>query len=106
MRMQGPILETLIVSLVLGCRLCGAAPELTVHTAAGAVRGRLYDGCKVWRGVPFGAPPTGELRWRAPKPFGAWPSPRDASFFGNRCMQQAVGAQTRPTHRPERGGVS
>jgi carboxylesterase type B len=27
-----------------------------VLTAAGAVRGRVYGGCRVWRGIPFGAP--------------------------------------------------
>ncbi len=90
MRMQGPILETLIVSLVLGCRLCGAAPELTVHTAAGAVRGRLYDGCKVWRGVPFGAPPTGELRWRAPKTHDGWTGVRAAMEPAPQCPQLDV----------------
>ena len=62
-------------------------PELTVHTAGGAVRGRLYDGCRVWRGVPFGAPPTGELRWRVPQPHKSWSGVRAATEPAAQCPQ-------------------
>ncbi len=58
-----------------------------MHTASGDVRGRLYDGCRVWRGVPFGAPPTGELRWRTPQPHEAWSGVRAATEPAPQCPQ-------------------
>jgi para-nitrobenzyl esterase len=40
-------------------------------------------------GVPFAAPPTGALRWRAPAPPTPWgPAPRDATWFAPTCMQE------------------
>ncbi|MDT8399744.1 MAG: carboxylesterase family protein [Pseudomonadales bacterium] len=50
-------------------------------TAGGAVR--------VFRGLPFAAPPVGELRWQAPQPAASWVGVRDASAFGNVCIQPA-----------------
>ena len=44
-------------------------------------------GLRVYRGIPFAAPPVGELRWRAPQPVPAWEGVRDASDFGEACIQ-------------------
>jgi para-nitrobenzyl esterase len=41
----------------------------------------------VFKGVPYAAPPVGELRWRAPKPPAAWQSVRNADKFSAACMQ-------------------
>jgi len=40
----------------------------------------------VFRGIPFAQAPVGDLRWRAPKPYGPWDSPRDASEYSDSCM--------------------
>ena len=44
----------------------GAAPVVTV--AGGRVSGLVVPGGYVFRGLPYAAPPTGDLRWRAPRP--------------------------------------
>jgi para-nitrobenzyl esterase len=44
-------------------------------------------GGHVWRGVPFAAPPVGELRWKAPRPPQAWTDTRGALAIGNMCVQ-------------------
>src|SRR5256714_7306609 len=44
-------------------------------------------GVLVFRGIPYGAPPVGELRWRAPQPAAKWSGVRDASKLGHNCMQ-------------------
>ncbi len=62
-----------------------------VNTSEGAVEGIAGDEIIEYKGIPYAAPPTGELRWRAPQP----PVARDALLvadsYGNRCMQRPVG---------------
>ena len=44
----------------------------TVRTKYGLLEGVREDGCIVFKGVPYAAPPAGKLRWRAPQPPKAW----------------------------------
>ena len=58
-----------------------------VETAYGQVRG-IDDGrVTAWKGVRYAAPPTGELRWRAPQPPEPWSEVADATTFGPVCPQ-------------------
>ncbi|HEX5432195.1 MAG TPA: carboxylesterase family protein [Bryobacteraceae bacterium] len=45
------------------------------------------SGVRVFKGIPFAAPPVGDLRWRAPQPVKAWEGVRKADQFGPMCMQ-------------------
>jgi para-nitrobenzyl esterase len=63
------------------------APEpvsTTVQTQSGAVRGTGTD-IRVFEGIPYAAPPTGERRWRPPVAPEPWTDVRDATQFGPRC---------------------
>ena len=51
------------------------------------VKGTLEDGLSVFRGIPYAAPPVGDLRWRAPQPAAKWEGVRKATEFGRACMQ-------------------
>jgi para-nitrobenzyl esterase len=42
---------------------------------------------RVYRGVPFAAPPVGDMRWKAPQPAVAWQGTRQAADFSNACWQ-------------------
>jgi para-nitrobenzyl esterase len=44
---------------------------------------------RAFKGIPFAAPPVGALRWQAPQPGASWDGVRDASKFGNVCIQPA-----------------
>lgn len=68
------------------------ADPLTVKTAQGKVHGKLINEGKVkaFLGLPYAAPPVGELRWKAPQPPAAWKTTRDASMFGHHCAQNPV----------------
>ncbi|MCY1058210.1 carboxylesterase family protein [Nannocystis sp. SCPEA4] len=66
---------------------CSTSDESIVETDAGRVRGTLTDEVRLFQGIPYGAPPVGELRWHAPRPASAWTELRDATRPGNRCPQ-------------------
>jgi para-nitrobenzyl esterase len=67
---------------------CGAA-ELAL-TASGAISGVREPGLIVYKGVPFAAPPVGELRWRSPASTQPWAGTRKADAFAPACMQEGV----------------
>jgi carboxylesterase type B len=59
--------------------------SLVVQTAAGDVEGTSADGVDSFLGMPYAAPPVGQLRWRPPGPVTAWQDVRAARAYGNRC---------------------
>jgi para-nitrobenzyl esterase len=66
----------------------GAAISDPVRLDSGAVSGvASANGVLVFKGIPFAAPPVGELRWRAPQPVITWEGVRTAETFGDVCVQ-------------------
>ncbi|WP_022824144.1 carboxylesterase/lipase family protein [Hymenobacter norwichensis] len=64
------------------------APAATqVKVAQGTLEGTTDNGLRVFKGVPFAAPPVGPLRWQIPQPVQAWTNVRPAKQFGPRAMQ-------------------
>jgi para-nitrobenzyl esterase len=47
-------------------------------------------GVRSFKGIPFGAPPVGDLRWKPPQPVKNWSGVRKADKFGPRCMQRPI----------------
>ena len=52
------------------------------HPRSGPVRGTDNGQVKVWKGIRYGAPPVGDLRWRAPVAPDPWTDVADATAFG------------------------
>jgi para-nitrobenzyl esterase len=82
---------------VLAVILLAAAPVLAqisiVKVTGGAVEGVSKDGIASFKGIPFAAPPVGELRWRAPQPVKPWQGVKKAHDFAPGPMQdKAFGA--------------
>ncbi|HEY0689558.1 MAG TPA: carboxylesterase family protein [Kribbella sp.] len=65
----------------------GAASEGVVGTDQGLVRGIVGDTTRTFRGIPYAAPPTGELRWRSPQRAASWSGVRDATKYADSCAQ-------------------
>jgi len=61
-----------------------------VRTQAGLVQGKMEGDVTVYKGIPFAAPPVGDLRWRAPQPPAAWKGVHAADKFAPACMQTPV----------------
>jgi para-nitrobenzyl esterase len=58
-----------------------------IKVKQGEVQGSLVDDVAIFRGLPFAAPPVGELRWREPKPPAKWVGVRAGNVFGSSCNQ-------------------
>src|SRR5262249_14457239 len=92
-----PALASLLVISLAAC----AAPAQKIEPAAaptargpdivdvegGSIRGLAHGEARAFKGIPFAAPPVGDLRWRPPAPVTPWRGVRDATGFGYACMQ-------------------
>ena len=80
---------TLISTAILSLGLMASADSLVVKTADGKVHGKFLndDKVKAFEGIPYAAPPVGDLRWKAPQPAKPWTTELDATKFGPHCAQ-------------------
>jgi para-nitrobenzyl esterase len=84
-------------ALALAGTVATAGP---VRTASGLVSGVAAAGVVSWKGVPFAAPPVGDLRWREPRPAAPWTGVRAADAYANDCMQQPFPSDAAPLGTP------
>jgi para-nitrobenzyl esterase len=76
----------LLIATIAG-GLCFAQAPAPVKVEGGLLQGAAEDGLTVYRGIPFAAPPAGDLRWRAPQPAAKWEGAREAVKFAPSCVQ-------------------
>jgi para-nitrobenzyl esterase len=76
-------------TLFAGLSVFGAAIDDPVKLDTGVISGATTASpdVRVFKGIPYAAPPVGDLRWRAPKPAAHWEGTRQADQFGPVCMQ-------------------
>lgn len=60
---------------------------MQIRTTEGLVEGIKCNGYTVYKGIPYAAPPTGDLRWKAPQPAKKYDGIYKADHFGNICWQ-------------------
>jgi para-nitrobenzyl esterase len=86
--MRVRLIKTLLaLSAGIGAVSAVSAAPPVATTESGRVRGTVSDGVKAWKGIPFAATTTGANRWRPPQPVAKWSGIRDATSYGNDCMQ-------------------
>lgn len=78
--------KLLSILLILASSQVIAQP--IIQTQSGKISGTmLSDGIQVFKGVPFAAPPVGELRWKAPRPVQHWTGVKACTAYGASPMQ-------------------
>lgn len=83
-------MKKLFLSLAFLLPMMGTMAQTQVKTAEGILEGKDLSGIKVFKGVPFAAPPVGNLRWKAPQPAKHWDGVREAKEYGPNPMQEPL----------------
>lgn len=78
-----------VAALGVGSAAQQAPPVVRVDS--GQLQGVVDNGVISYKGIPFAAPPLGDLRWRPPQPVAPWTGIRQATKFGADCMQVRFG---------------
>lgn len=83
---------SLIVSagFTVSAQLNNPAAPPQARTVNGLLEGTHHSGIHIFKGIPFAAPPTGQLRWKEPQPAPNWTGIRMATQFGPRAMQLPI----------------
>lgn len=83
----------LAIGTLIACALlitfAATATARVVPTDRGPVSGIDTPALSKYLGIPYAAPPVGDLRWRPPQPPARWQGPRDATQYGGHCPQSA-----------------
>ena len=84
-----------------------AIPE-PVRTETGLVTSVAgsFPEVRVFKGLPFAAPPVGRLRWQPPQPPSSWEGVRAADKFSANCMQRAPGGGAFPPYGGDRSATA
>ena len=72
-----------------------------VRVESGELQGVIADGVETFKGIPYAAPPVGDLRWRPTQPAAPWTGVRQAAEFGAECMQGRFGPPPPPGAPPQ-----
>lgn len=88
----GISLLALLAAAVSAGEICavgrtGANPTAPIAVTGGRVVGETDGDLAIFRGIPYAAPPVGDLRWRPPQPVEPWSGVRRATAFGPCCPQ-------------------
>jgi para-nitrobenzyl esterase len=76
--------------VLVAVQVASVARAQRVVTESGAISGLRENGLDVYKGIPFAAPPVGDLRWRPPVHAASWTGTRKAVAFAPACMQVGV----------------
>jgi para-nitrobenzyl esterase len=108
MKVENPVKRIIAIVCILSCQFAWSqeamrrpqaetqtrTPETppalngpVIKTKQGKVQGFIANDVVVFRGLPFAAPPVGELRWREPKAPAKWSDVRSANVYGSGCAQ-------------------
>jgi len=68
--------------------------QVTGGLVTGTPTVQWTPGVRLYRGIPYAAPPVGDLRWRSPQPVAPWTGVKAADHFSASCMQAQAGTES------------
>jgi para-nitrobenzyl esterase len=84
-------MKTIIFSIAIAVTFVmtgwSALPQEQVKVEQGIVEGTVEDGLRVFKGIPFAAPPIGDLRWKAPQPAEKWTGVKRTTGYAPASIQ-------------------
>ena len=82
----------LMAAIAVTVAMHATATAQEVKTKGGIVKGdSSADGAfRIFKNIPYAAPPVGEFRWQPPRPAASWQGVREATEFGPRCLQGQI----------------
>jgi para-nitrobenzyl esterase len=78
---------SVILSMLISLAGCAKPSMDVVGLDSGKIRGTLIDGVWTYLGIPYAAPPVGNLRWKEPQPVKSWEGIRDTNKLSPACPQ-------------------
>jgi para-nitrobenzyl esterase len=85
--MKRRMVSSLMAAVAFGGFAATPSTSVPVRTDSGLVEGVRENAAVVFKGIPFAAPPVGELRWRPPQAPLPWAGVKNADRFSPVCMQ-------------------
>lgn len=73
-----------------------ATKQPIVTIKSGQLQGMAEQNIEIYKGIPYAAAPVGPNRWREPQAVAAWSGVREATSFGNDCMQKPFASDAAP----------
>ncbi len=84
------VVRALLLVVISAASAITLAQSPNIPTESGAISGVSEGGLNIYKGIPFAAPPIGDLRWRPPVPLTPWTGTRTSDAFAPACMQTGV----------------
>jgi para-nitrobenzyl esterase len=102
------ILACVLVLFFFRAGVATAAIPEPVRIDPGLVSGvaGVDEGVRIFKGIPYAAPPVGDLRWKPPQPPAHWDGVRTATTFGANCMQRSAGGGGFPPYGGDRSATA
>src|SRR5262245_25131572 len=92
----------LAATFVLACSTLAWTADDTIKVDGGLISGVTVDGVRSFKGIPFAAPPVGDLRWKAPRPVLPWDGVRQCDAYGPECPQAPYPAGSMYSSPPQK----
>ena len=101
-----PLSVVLAVSLCIACNIQDTETnalldpiKIDTGYVSGTLTGDVGKEVHIYRGIPYAAPPVGDLRWKPPQPVAPWTGIRECTAFGKSAPQAEVSIH--PTDMPQ-----
>lgn len=76
-----------LVSALSLCIAAAAWGSEVIEVTGGSISGTVEKGVRAYKGIPYAAPPVGDLRWRAPQKVVSWSGVKECVDYSDDCPQ-------------------